>query len=337
MKQLTHRRLASITGYLILGTYTAIVYVGGLVVSLDHSLIVVAVLAIWITGLTYEAMREWKSAYAADTEEQRFDFPKDTLSFLSLFLGALITFWISVDLGHGAVVASGLVGIFAAAFLKPYAAPIFSGSFVGMASPAVFGYPGMALAGAIAGLIFVLGKHVFNGFGGKLGTTAWAGCVFAALIMGKPLLTGEVPGWEVGWPLIIYCVIGAFVTFILSVWFGQGAVMASGMVGLAAGLLLPAIHGAELGSTLAVGVYCASFAGMSGTNRFEKAYWMIPAGVLCALIIMYTSTFMQGGGGKLGTIAFGAVIGVRGLIEIGAHVRRLLGKTTEESEAVTSG
>ena len=339
MKQLTHRRLASITGYLILGAYTYIVYVGGLLVSLDHSLIVVAVLAIWIIGLTYEAMREWKSAYAADTEEQRFDFPKDTLSFLSLFLGTLITFWISVALGHGAVIASGLVGIFAAAFLKPYAAPIFSGSFVGMASPEVFGfgYMGMALAGAIAGLIFVLGKHVFNGFGGKLGTTAWAGCVFTALIMGKPLLTGEVPGWEVGWPLIIYCAIAAFVTFILSIWFGQGPVMASGMVGLAAGLLLPAIHGAELGGTLAVGVYCASFAGMSGTNRFEKAYWMIPSGVLCALIIIYTSTFMQGGGGKLGTIAFGAVIGMRGLMEIGAHARRLLGTSAEESEAVTSG
>ncbi|TVQ37122.1 MAG: hypothetical protein EA384_12725 [Spirochaetaceae bacterium] len=336
MKQLTHRRLASIAGYLILGVFTYIVFAGGFVVSLGHSPIVIAIIGVWLIGLTYESVREWKSAYSADSEEQRFDFPKDTLSFLSLFLGTLITFWISVDLGHGAVVASGLVGIFAAAFLKPYAAPIFSGSFVGMASSQVFGYPGMALAGVIAGGVFVLSKHVFNGFGGKLGTIAWSGCVFAALIMGKPLLTGEVPGWDVGWLLLVYCIAGAAVTFILSVWFGQGAVMASGMVGLAAGLLLPALHGPALGGTLAVGVYSASFAGMSGTNRFEKAYWLAIGGVMVTLAFMYSAPFMGGGGGKLGTIAFGSMIGVRGLMEIGMHLQRLLGKTEQESEVAAN-
>lgn len=336
MKQLTHRRLASITGYLILGAFTYIVYVGGFVVSLAHSPLVIAVLGVWLIGLTYEAVREWKSAYSADSEEQRFDFPKDTLSFFSLFVGTLVTFSISVDLGHGPVVASGLVGIFAAAILKPYAAPIFSGSFVGMASAQVFGYPGMALAGLIAGLVFVLGKHVFNGFGGKLGTTAWAGCVFSALIMGEPLLTGSVPGWDVGWLLLAYCIAGAVVTFVLSLWFGQGPVMASGMIGLAAGLLLPAIHGPELGGTLAVGVYSASFAGMSGTNRFEKAYWMAFAGVMVTLAFMYSSPFMGGGGGKLGTIAFGSVIGVRGLMEIGMQIQRALGKDPEESETAAA-
>ena len=326
MKQLTHRRLASISGYLILGVFTYIVFVGGFVVSLGHNPVVIAILGIWLIGLTYESVREWKSAYSADSEEQRFDFPRDSLSFFSLFAGTLVTFWISVDLGHGAVVASGLVGIFAAAFLKPYAAPIFSGSFVGMASSQLFGYPGMALAGIIAGLIFVLGKHVFNGFGGKLGTTAWAGCIFSALILGEPLLTSSVPGWDVGRPLLIYCIAGAMVTFILSIWFGQGPVMASGMIGLAAGLLLPAIHGSELGGTLAAGVYSASFAGMSGTNRFEKAYWMALAGVMVTLAFMYSSPFMGGGGGKLGTIAFGAVIGVRGLIGIAGHLRRVRGR-----------
>ncbi len=336
MKQLTHRRLASITGYLVLGVFTYIVYVGGFVVSLAHSPLVIAVLGIWLIGLTYEAVREWKSAYSADSEEQRFDFPKDTLSLLSVFGGAMATFSISYGLGHGAVLASGLVGLFAGVVLKPYGVPIYCGAFVGMASPAVFGYPGIALAGAIGGGVFVLGKHVFNGFGGKLGTIAWSGCVFSALLMRQPLLTGTVPGWDVGWLLIMYCVLGALATFILSVWFGQGPVVASAMVVLAAGLLLPPVYGAEVGGLLAIGVTCASYAGMSGTNRFEKAYWMIPAGVLCALIIMFTSTFMQGGGGKLGTTAFGAVIGVRGLMEIGMHIQRKLGKVTEESEAAAS-
>ena len=333
--RLSHRRLASVIGYLILGAYTAIVFVGGFVVGAAHSIGAMVVLGIWVVAVFYESALEWRLAYSAESEEQRFDFPKDSLSFLSLFLGTLVTYWISITLGLGAVVASGLVGVFAAAFLKPYAAPIFSGSFVGMASAQVFDYPTIALAGAIAGVIFVLGKHVFNGFGGKLGTTAWAGCVFAALLVGRPLITAPVLGWDVGWMLMLYCVAGAFITFILSIWFDQGPVMASGMVGLAAGLLLPAIHGPVTGGLYAVGVYAASFAGMSGTSRFERAYWMIPAGVLCALILMYTSPFMGGGGGKLGTTAFGAVIGVRGLIDLGRFLCRRLGRTeaAQEDEA----
>ena len=334
-QRLSHWRIASVTGYLILGAYTAIVYVGGFVVSVAHSVGAAIVLGIWVVAFFYESGREWRLAYSAESEEQRFDFPKDSLSFLTLFLGALVTYWISVTLGLGAVVASGLVGVFAAAFLKPYAAPVFSGSFVGMASAGVFDYPTIMLAAAIAGVIFVLGKHVFNGFGGKLGTTAWAGCVFAALIVGRPLTTAPVLGWDVGWPLMAYCVAGAFITFILSVWFGQGPVMASGMMGLAAGLLLPAIHGSAAGSLYAVGVYAASFAGMSGTTRFERAYWMVPAGVLCALILMFTAPFMGGGGGKLGTTAFGAVIGVRGLVDIAGALRRRLGgeDTAHDGEA----
>lgn len=335
MKQLTHRRLASIAGYLVLGVFTFALYGAGLFESVGYSLIVTAVFGLWIVGLAYESIREWKSAYSADSEEQRFDFPKDTLSFLSVFFGALVTYWISIDLGQGAVVASGLVGIFAAAFLKPYAVPIFCGSFVGMASAGLLDYPGLLLAGAIAGAIFVLGKHVFNGFGGKLGTIAFAGCIAAAAITGSPLLSSPVPGWDVGWLLVVYCVIAAMVTFILSIWFGQGPVMASGMVGLAGGLLLPAIHG-DIGGLYAIGVFSASFAGMSGTNRFEKAYWMIPAGLLCALIIMYTSPYMGGAGGKLGTTAFGAVIGVRGLMVIGMHIQNLIGSRADDDPVPNS-
>ncbi|TVR68396.1 MAG: hypothetical protein EA427_10830 [Spirochaetaceae bacterium] len=289
------------------------------------SIVVTAILAIWVLGLTYEGVREWKFAYAADSVEQRWDLPTDILIVSSVFLGATVTYWISIDLGHGAVIASGLVGVFAAVLVKPYAVPAYCGAFVGMSSSALLDWPGLMLAGVIAGVVFVLGKHVFNGFGGKLGTIAFAGAVFAALITGSPLLSSPVPGWDVGRLLVMYCIFGAVLTFVISVWFGQGPVLASAIVALAAGVLLPSLHGVESGALLAIGVTSATYAGMSGTNRFEKAYWMVLAGLLCALIIMYTSPFMGGAGGKLGTTAFGAVIGIRGLIVIGARVQRLLG------------
>jgi hypothetical protein len=294
------------------------------------------VFAFWVIGLVFETVREWKSAYSAESREQRYDFPTDVLIFISVLAGGLVTYWISVDLKQGAVVASALVGIFGAAFLKPYAVPIYCGSFVGMASAAVLRFPAVALAGAVAGVIFVLGKHVFNGFGGKLGTIAFAGCVIAAYATGNPLLVSGIPGWDVGWLLVVYCVAAAVITFILSIWFGHGPVMASGMIGLAAGLLLPALHGLEAGSLFAVGAFSASFAGMSGTNRFEKPVWMVPAGVLCALIIMYTAPYMGGAGGKLGTTAFGAVIGIRGLMVLGTILQRRLGFRTDDNEVPES-
>lgn len=336
MTALTHRRIASILGFLILGFFTFALYGAGLVEGLRGAPPVAIVFSIWLVGLAFETIREWRSAYSTESREQRYDFPTDLLIVISVFAGGLVTYWISVDLQQGAVVASALVGIFGAAFLKPYAVPIYCGSFVGMASSTVLGFPEVALAGAIAGVIFVLGKHVFNGFGGKLGTIAFAGCVGAAWITGNPLLSTPVLGWDVGWLLVVYSVAGAVVTFVLSVWFGHGPVMASGMIGLAGGLLLPALHGPVPGGLFAIGVFSASFAGMSGTNRFEKPVWMVPAGVLCALIIMYTTPYMGGAGGKLGTTAFGAVIGIRGLMVLGASLRRRLGFQVDDGEVPES-
>lgn len=336
MEKLTHRRIASISGYLILAAFTITLFGAGFYEALSISIVVTVILGLWIVGLLFESFREWHSAYMGDSQEQRFDFPNDTMSLFYVTIGAIVTYWISVDLAQGAVVASGLIGIFGAAFLKPYAVPLFCGSFVGMASPGLLDHTGVLLAGVMAGIIFILGKHVFNGFGGKLGTIAFAGCIIAAAMTGNPLLSSPVPGWDVGWMLVVYCSAGAFVTFILSIWFGQGPVMASGIVGLAGGLLLPAIHGAQAGSLLAIGVFSASFAGMSGTNRFEKASKMVFAGALCALIIMYTAPYMGGAGGKLGTTAFGAVIGVRGLMVIAMVVQRFLGLRKDDDPVPVS-
>ncbi len=310
-------------GFLILVGFTLIVYMGGAVVSLRRSPVSAAVLVLWLVGLAVETVREWRTAYA-DRDTPRFDPRADALDMAAVVLGALATFWLSVELDLGPVVASSLLGVGAAACLKPWAVPLFCGSFVGMASLHIYDYPCIAVAGAIAGVVYVAARHVFGGFGGKLGTAAWAGCVFASLSLGRPLIAGGVPGWDVGLPLIAYCAAGAWGTSLLSHRCGQGPVMASGLVGLAGGLVLPALHGADLGGTLAVGVFCASFAGMSGTNRFERSVWMAPAGVLCALAFMFSARYLGGGGGKLGTIAFGAVIGLRGLIRIAGTLKRHL-------------
>ena len=275
-----------------------------------------------ILGLVYGLYEEWRRASSIPAEARTWD-RSDLYDYLAVFGGAVVTFFINVELGHGPVAASGIVGILGAAALKKHAVPIFCGSFVGMASPAVFlSYYCIVTAGAVAAAVYILSRDVFNGFGGKLGTIAFTGCLSASLITGSPLLRLPAPGWDIGWMIVLYSIAGATVTYTLSTRLQNGPVMASAIVGLMAGLFLPIIHGAYPGDTLAVMVFCASFAGMSGTDRFRNELPIALSGIFCGLIFIYSTPYLGGAGGKLGTIAFGSVIAMRGLMDALPGLRR---------------
>ena len=63
-------------------------------------------------------------------------------------------------------------------------------------------------------------------------------------------------------------------------------------------------------------VICASFAGMSGKNRFPHTWLMLIAGLFSGLVFMFSLPSLGGAGGKLGTIAFGSVIALKGIMEL---------------------
>lgn len=314
--------MVSAGGFVGLALFAAILYVGGAVVGAGEQSTVFLILGAWAFGLIHAYPGEWTGRIANAEVVHYFTAYDDLPVFAAVFLGAVITFWMSVDLGLGAVIASSLVGIVVALGRKELGAPAFCGSFAGMASAEVFGHPQMLLAGAISGALFVASKHVFNGFGGKLGTIAWAGTVLAAVIVRRPLLSEAVYAWNTGIAVVVYATVGAVLTFLLSHRYKAGPVLASGVVGLFAGLILPFAHGAEAGTLYAVAAFCGSFAGMSGLERFDRVVWMVPAGAVCGLILMYSAPFLGGAGGKLGTAAFGAVVGVHGLAQIVRVTRR---------------
>ncbi len=257
---------------------------------------------------------------------------QDVGSFLGVTGGAALTYVLSINLGLGPVVAAGLVGIMATLAVSRYDVPIYCGAFVGMAcSSLLHGYGHLFLAAGVAGAVFLISKPVFNGFGGKLGTIAVIGCVAAGLLTGRTFGSAPVPGWDLGYYLVGYAVAGAVLTYVLNVRFGHSAVISSGLVGLAGGLTLPVVH-PVIGSTLAVMVICASFAGMSSRERVPNELYVATAGVLCALLFMYSSPYLGGAGGKLGTIAFGSVIATAGLYRLTTLPRnRLRGPLTLRS------
>lgn len=241
---------------------------------------------------------------------------KNLLIFLSVVVGTLVSYFLNVNLKLGAVVGSAIVGLVAALLFPDYAVPLYTGSFAGMASTALLpGFGHVAFAAVTAGIVYILTMTVFGGFGGKLGTIAASGCAFTGICMATEFSHPAVPTWDQGLWLVIYSLIAVAATYYLNNTRKHGAVIASSVVGLLAGVLLPAIH-PELGKGLAVMAICASFAGMSNTKRFPTIVSILFVGLSAALVYMFSSPFIGGTGGKLGTIAFGSGMAIRGLMDL---------------------
>lgn len=99
---------------------------------------------------------------------------KNLYILLCSFIGVTVTWFINHKMGYGAVVANGLVGVFAATVLpKDLAGITYTTSFVGMSSLAVIPDMGTAVLGSlIVGMVLLSTAEIYAGIGGKGGTTA---------------------------------------------------------------------------------------------------------------------------------------------------------------------
>lgn len=227
----------------------------------------------------------------------------DAATVAAVAVAAPVTRWLAATAGLGAVVASALVGLLAGVLLDEYAAPVYCGSFVGMVAPAVLADLGtVAVAGAVAGLVLVAARRVFGGFGGKLGTTAFAGCGAVALATGAtPGSPGPAPTPTAAVALVLATGLAAAATFAVSVRLDHGPVVASAVVGLVAGLLVPALG---FGTRPAAATFCGSFVGMTNPARLPGEATTFAAGAVAGLLFVGATPALVGFGGKLGTLAF---------------------------------
>ncbi|GAB6085279.1 hypothetical protein [Alkaliphilus crotonatoxidans] len=111
---------------------------------------------------------------------------KERLQILGCSLVAVIITWfLNHEMGYGAVVASGLVGVLAAILLPGNLAGItYAASFVGMSSTKVIpSLTGAALAGIIVGIVLSLTTEIYAGIGGKGGTSAALSTLITRAIM----------------------------------------------------------------------------------------------------------------------------------------------------------
>ena len=311
------KRFILIAGYLILALVTVLLFVLSFMGSVNQGLIIFAVLeALILVSLVFEYWREWIINLTKE-KIAGIKFGKtDFFNFLAVVVGALIAYTISINLKLGAVMAASMVGVIVALVLPAYGAPTYCGAFVGMTSALCLpDHLGILLSSVIAGAIFVAAKASFNGFGGKLGTTAYASTVATTLLLGRSLTSAAVPNWDVGIYIVIYSIVGAVLSQIINLRLKKGAVLGSAIVGLIGAILLPTVH-AEISAVLATIVICASFAGMSTYERVPNEGYMAIAGFFIGVVFIFAQPYLGGGGGKLGTIAFGSVIAIRGMLDL---------------------
>ena len=301
-------------GFLILTAVVLSVFGYGTYIAWTVQPVGAIVMTIILLGLLYKIASE--AGKLSKTEAGDLFSQKNILSFVAVVGGVFVTNYLNHTIGTGAVVAAGLVQVLAALFLPQYGVPIATGSFAGMASATLLCNPThVGFAALIAGVVYVLTTSVYGGFGGKLGTIGVTGCISAGVCLAGDFTHPSVPGWNVGWMIVVVSVVAAVVTYYVNHNLKHGAVMASGIVGLVAGLVLPVLV-PDAGGTLAVVAICASFVGMSSQKHFPSAVPIAVAGLFIALVYIYSAPFLGGAGGKLGSMAFGSGLSVRGFMDL---------------------
>ena len=236
--------------------------------------------------------------------------------FLAVLIGGIAAYSLSHDIGLGAVVAASLVAIIADMVLPKYGVPAYCGAFVGMSSNALlFNHTEAALASGIAGIVYVITRDVFSGFGGKLGTIAFIGAASTGLILGREFLIVSIGSLDSNIWVLLIAFIATPLTFFLNCYLGNGPVLASGAVGLIGGLILPILF-PQNGNTLAVVAICASFTGMSNKIRCPHIWHILIAGLFTGILFIFSTPLLGGAGGKLGTIAFASIISTWGFTQV---------------------
>lgn len=105
---------------------------------------------------------------------------------LCSFIGVTFTWFINHEMGYGAVVANGLVGVIAAILLPGSLAGVtYTASIVGMSSTAVIpSLTGASLGGLVVGIIIIITADIYQGIGGKGGTTAALSTIITRALLG---------------------------------------------------------------------------------------------------------------------------------------------------------
>jgi hypothetical protein len=307
---------STVIGYLLL-TGIVILLMGSTVFEAWRAHSVGGILTTFVMiGTFYAIFIEGKTLLLTLQEPVEVKSATIIFEFLAVFVGGILSYTFSQDLGLGAVIAASLVAIIAYLIVPEFGIPAYCGAFVGMTSEILlYNHLEVAAASLGAALIFILARKVFLGAGGKLGALALIGTAVTGFGLNRSFITTPISDWHTNSIVILIALGAAPLTYYFNRRKGNGPVLASAVVGLAAGLIFPSLFPGK-GESFAVVAICASFTGMTSSDRCPNFWYMILAGFITGLIFVFSTPLLGGAGGKLGTIAFASVLSVCGYSQI---------------------
>ena len=107
--------------------------------------------------------------------------------------------------------------------------------------------------------------------------------------------------------LILASLFGAVSTYLVNLEFSTGTVLAAGLVGFTSSIIPFIDRKSDILRELSVAIYCGTFAGMTAPYIAKGYTFIIFAGLISGLLLIFSKSTLHGYGGKLGTIAFGGV------------------------------
>ncbi len=235
-----------------------------------------------------------------ENEQEPYGEGKTLLSeVIYLALGALITY--SLQPFANVVLASSIIGFLGFIFVKKYESVIFLGSFVGMASSALFPIFPFLLAIAFVIIVYLLIHPLLKNAGGKAGFIAFSGVFLAYLSLhGNVLVTTVLPRFQVS--LLDFGIL-LLVFFFMRVvnHFNASKVLSSSLVGIFFGLVLFWESGTDI-THIALLAYAFSFFLMVHDDLLPMEY-QLGAILLFPWIVSLFQGYYVGFGGKLGMMA----------------------------------
>ncbi|SDB83277.1 hypothetical protein SAMN05421734_101294 [Pelagirhabdus alkalitolerans] len=239
----------------------------------------------------------------------------------AVIIGASVTYLLHNALPLNAVIAAAFVGMVSAVFFKKQATPLYCGAFVGMSCstflPTLFC---IFIAGIVSACLYQSSRTFLNGYGGKLGAIALVGTFVSSIAMGHPLQQAPLNDWNQGIILIIYAIVASTLTFRLHNYCSVSPVFASSFVSFAGTLLILLFNPSNNDLILLV-MMAGTFAGMTSLNRLPSTKYLVLTGLAVGILFMFSQPYFDLAGGKLGLIAFMAVLSTRGMIDLLQSIR----------------
>lgn len=304
----------NIYGHIILSLFAILLLSALIANTLKKSIFLFIIFLLFLSGVLLSII--FVFIKNKNTHEQYKLICRDTIiDFLAVFLSANFTYFFVYYFKISSLIVSPAVGFVGALIFRRHQLPIFCGSFTGMTSPALLEVFPMVLAALLTSFIYILSKNVFNGFGGKLGTIAFAGCIITAFLTGQSILNNIVFTKREILFIVLVSVLVSPLTYVLNERLKLRPVLASSTIGLIGALLL-LNENVDFCITLVSVIYGASFVGMTSKNILVNEGEIALAGMVYGLIFCYNATQFCGVGGKLGVTAFVSVLCLYGIMFI---------------------